>query len=184
VEDFEAWVHARGGALARTAYLLARRVDLDLPDGIGRLSQWSGSVSPDGTLIYVTGDSEEAAVFSLPDGAVAERAAPQQWLCPVSWSDTGPRLAFDGSNVVAVRDDRDRPMITVDPAFEATCGIWGSDALSGSKHEGVAGVLFDTSNGWLSWHWREVAVGIGVGGALLLDAVVVRRRRKRLAPTS
>ena len=42
VEDFEAWVHARGGALARTAYLLTGDVHLaeDLvQDTLARVAQ-------------------------------------------------------------------------------------------------------------------------------------------------
>lgn len=162
-----------------------RRVELDLPSGVGHLGQWSGSVSPDGTRLSLISQAEVGPVFSLSDGKVVDETSASEQTCPMSWSAGGPRPPFLGSGVAAVRDGEGRPIITVDPAFEATCGIWASDALSGVAHDGLGGRMFGSSSGWLSWHWREVGLGIVAGGGVLaLVVLVVRRRRKALEPTS
>ncbi|KQW48701.1 hypothetical protein ASC77_08160 [Nocardioides sp. Root1257] len=181
-------MNSDGGTAARATVVVTttsgqevRRVPLQLHAAKGS-SPMYGYVSPAGTRIVLVGTPDVSApVFSLADGRQVGEVVAELLQCPVSWAGESPRPAFQGSNVVAVRDGGGRPLITVDPAFGATCATWASDALSGDARRGVVGRVLGSSNAWAAWHWQEIGLGLLVLGVALL---VLRRRRRRLVPTS
>ncbi|MFC6343959.1 hypothetical protein ACFP8W_18395, partial [Nocardioides hankookensis] len=160
-----------------------RRVPLRLRAEAG----WSpmfGYVSPDGSRIVLVGTPDTSApVFSLTGPRQLGEVVAELVECPVSWARNSPRPAFQGSDVVAARDDGGRPLITVDPAFEATCATWADDALSGDARRGVAGRVLGSSNAWAAWRWQEIGLALLLLGAVAA-LLVVRRRRRTLVPTS
>ena len=101
--------------------------------------------------------------------------------CPVSWGVSQPWIAVkrtgDGAVLTARRSGH--ALIQADPRLHIRCSVWATSALDGSAHRGVGQWLFGSSDSWLSWHWREVAIGVS-GGLMLLGLPLVLAVRRRL----
>ncbi|GAW50719.1 MULTISPECIES: hypothetical protein [unclassified Nocardioides] len=161
-----------------------RSVPLDLPSRRHYFwSQWSGTVSPDGDLLAVVTDPTSAGAVttvSTTDGSrvrVENVGAPDS--CSTSW--VGDRVAFfqtDFGGYSSLDTTTGRQLIRFDPAFGAGCVLAAADALAGEQHRSVGERLF--GDGWLSWHWREVALGV-LGGLVLVAVVLAGFRRRRSA---
>ncbi|HYF73318.1 MAG TPA: hypothetical protein VD864_10895, partial [Nocardioides sp.] len=88
------------------------------------------------------------------------------------WAGTEDTLAVD---------ERRRPLVQADPGLHALCATWATDALSGNSHRGVGARVFGTDTGWLSWHWREVLLGVlGACASRAAFGWFLRRRGRRL----
>ncbi len=105
--------------------------------------------------------------------------------CPPSWTDGYPvipdQAAFAGYLLWAGPGSY---AIQVSPALRpVSCSVWAYDALRGGERHGLGGRMFDDGDSWLSWHWRQVAIGaaallVALAGYLLLSRS--RRRERRL----
>jgi hypothetical protein len=166
-----------------------RSIRLDLPQEREYFGQWSASVSADGTRVALVSNDvvdPEIQMFSLETGEPVGSpgtAAHEVNVCTMSWSGSDLRVPVSGEGVL-LADLDGQPLVMADPRLETGCSQWAGQALAGDVRAGVGGLLFGTSNSWLSWHWREVGLGTVAALVLVLVPLLVRRRRKRLAPTS
>lgn len=150
------------------------------------------AVSPDGSsLAVVTTDGEEHGRFTLystADGSVTARSVVDHSInpnCPLSWASGEPAVAGGvelsglggGSSSVALLAMSGETIVRSRDKF-APCSVWASDALSGPRDS--AGVL---GSGGSTSAYVGVAAVIVVGVAAT-GWLLVRRRRKALAPTS
>jgi hypothetical protein len=148
------------------------------------LNQWSGSLSPDGAVLSVTLpriDSARVSTFSTTDGSRLENDHTTMSLasvCTTTWRGDEvvlPLIEGEIASLVSLSGER---VVAVDPALGAYCVMTAANALGGERHRAV-GDLFGTT--WLSWHWREVLLGILGAGALAgAFAWFLRRRGRRL----
>ena len=132
---FEAWVLARRGTLARSAYLLTRDVHLaeDLAqDSLARVAgKWRRAhANPDA---YARPVMHHLAI----DGWRRRTARPREVL-----TDRHPELGGAGPDVerpLVLRDGGEGKTIPADPGLDISCSVWARDALSGGAHEGFVG---------------------------------------------
>lgn len=162
-----------GGAPLRTVRLRA--------DTLGGTT--TATLSPDGHALSLTSTTYQyefgptgllVGQEVLPAGAVLG--------CPVSWDSSQPWVptgAGAPDDAVLVSQGSS-VLIQADPRLRAGCSVWAASALDGSAHRGLGGWLFGTSDSWLSWHWRQVALGsvVSLGALLAAGWLVVRRRRR------
>lgn len=139
------------------------------------LSQWSGALSPDRTRLAITLANPTGTIVtvSTEDGTVLSRenvGAPDD--CSPAWAGDQPAFFQDDG----LDTTTGRRTIVVDPAIGATCVLTAADALAGPRHERLGDRLF--RDGWLSWHWQEVALGALAALVLVATAVVLTRRRR------
>ncbi len=187
------WLVVTGTAREATAALVVtdesgaelRREPLKIASGLlGEVSQWSGSLSPGRDRLSVTlTDSARRSVvatFSTVDGARLDRIQLDvgAWgPCATGWrGDEAVVPVLDGAPEIVTTSGES--VLVTDPALGAYCVMTAADALGGERHRAV-GDLFGTT--WLSWHWREVS--LGVLGALVLVAAFawfLRRHGRRL----
>lgn len=162
---------------------MERTMPLDLAPRAGRdLNQWSGALSSDRRrLALVTeGFDGELVTFDTEDGSRRSRELVGAVdTCSPAWAGDRPVFlnGFGSEGDVSLDTTDGERLIVVDPGLRATCVLVAGDALAGPRHEGLGVRLFRDS--WLSWHWREV--GLGVVGALVLGAAglaLVRWRRR------
>lgn len=173
---------------------LERTVVLRDVRGSASRSQWFGSTSPDGTLL-ATGVPSSAGdlpvrLWALTGPDAGRRTAPLQPLvdptsvCPPSWSSDALHIASAASpwtwSVALARPDGAVDVVA-DPRLEVSCSTWARSALDGGAHRGLGGLLLGTADGWLAWHWREVALGVGAAAGWLVTLLLVVRRRRREA---
>jgi hypothetical protein len=153
------------------------RLHLD-PTG---LDGWSTALSPDRTRVAVVlpgTDSGRIVTLSTADGRVQEQdSAGAPGFCSPAWAGDEPAFFRDH----ALDTTAGQRTIVVDPALQANCILVAAQALDGPRHERFGDRTF--GDGWLSWHWQEVGLGLllavllVVGGLLLLSA----RSRRRSA---
>lgn len=153
-------------------------VSLDLPRRTSvAISQWSGSISPDGTLLALqdadaTGD---VRIVQVSTGRVLRhQSAAVGDTCLVSWRDNEPVLARGGSLVSYTN----HVVTTYDPGLESACVLAAADALTGERHGGQR--WWSLGADWLTVHlWVMPATFVAVVVLLLGPPLVVRRRRRR-----
>jgi hypothetical protein len=167
--------------------LVVRRLTLEGAAGANGLSQWLGSVSPDGRELATMSDSQSVRFYSttgptageltatLPVGSVAEG-------CQPSWSSTDLYVptdtTMDGESRVLTRANGG-VTVWADPRLHIVCSTWARTALDGPAHDSLGTRLFGDNTNWLSWHWREVASSGLLAIALALGVGLVVRRRTR-----
>lgn len=157
------------------------RVRLEVPAReVPWLSQWSGSLSPDRSTVFVRGDDGAGYLLDAATGARTDDGViPDIDLCLPSWQ-AGALLMVDRG---ALRDLDATPVVATDPDLDLRCLQLVPAALDGDPHRGLAGVVFGARTGWLAWHWQEV--GLGAVGALawlgLLVGLQRRRARRRVS---
>ncbi len=107
--------------------------------------------------------------------------------CPVSWTDSYPVYPVVAAPASHLLSTGPRSyLVQVDPSLQQVgCSVWAYDALAGGEHHGLGGRLFGDRDSWLSWHWRQVAIGAATGLVVLAGyrLVLLRRRRKRRLTT-
>lgn len=88
--------------------------------------------------------------------------------------------SVEGGSAILVRANGGTTVLA-DPRLGVVCSTWAHDALDGTPHGSWGSRLFGQRTGWLTWHWREVAAGVGAGLGVVaaLWLAVVRRRRGR-----
>ncbi len=141
------------------------------------------AVSPDGSsLAVVTPDGEESGRFTLystADGSVTARSTVDAAInpnCPLSWASGEPAVAgFLGSDALLAMSGE--TLVRSRDRF-APCSVWAADALAGPRDSPRALGSGDSITAYVG-----VAAVIVVGAAVT-GWFLVRRRRKRLAPTS
>ena len=147
------------------------------------LSQWSMRISPDGTSIALAEDAGPARTVAIvPSGDWREQdrwdVAADTVLggCLTSWRDEQPMVST--TTGLAPPDPSEAPVLAADPRLQVGCSVWAQQAIDGDAHQGLSGDLFDTSDSWWAWRWREVAAAI-----LLVVAVAgLWWARRRLRP--
>lgn len=154
------------------------------------ISQWSGSMSPDGSLVAIADPGHEEdtiKVFSTKEGALIRtirQAQRRDLSCGLAWR--GNDLAVpvsateDGGLLVEASGDSH---IKADPRLGAACSIWSSTALTGTPHRDLSTRIFGTSTSTLSWHWRQWGLGstLGVLAVALIIVGFKRLGRRRAA---
>jgi hypothetical protein len=151
------------------------RTPLDAGAGI-QLSQWSGSLSDDGTrLLLRTDDLVPPALVDTETGeTLDEGVASAMSLCGPSWRGDEPLVptyvaneSGDDGQLTTLSGQR---VAIADPSLDVLCIAMASHGLAGSPAGGLSTWLFGTSEGWLSWHYLELLAGglvlIGVTAAL------------------
>lgn len=161
--------------LVGTDGVIERKSRLRLPftDSVW-LSQWSSSVSPDGTTLAIAADRDLLYLLTTAGGSrLGRMPITTNDTCLTSWRGSEPAVAGVGILATVSGD-----VITeFDPRLDAYCVQAAPDALAGTRHEGRAQAWF--GDGWIAFHPAE-AVVIAVGG-LVLAGVALRlwsRRRK------
>lgn len=151
-------------------------------------SQWTASLSPDGSQVMTFDDPGDGttdapirfhyALTGGPAGAlrVSMPDPGHDSLCPPSWSSTEAYVAVDDTGLVRVNGGT---VIAADPRLGVRCSVWARSALDGGPHQGIGGRIFGTRSTWLSWHWRELSIGVLI--ASTAGGLVVWRRRRRTA---
>lgn len=156
-----------------------RTVPLAVPEYIGAmLSQWSASVSPDGTRLAIADGSQTGDVHELStaDGSrlrVSRLIASDG--CSPSWQGSQPVVTRTGTLVTAAGE----VVTDFDSRLDVECVMAAPDALVGERHVGLAQRWF--GDGWLAFHLRD-AVAYAIGGLTLIGVVlllVIRNRRRR-----
>ena len=157
----------------------ARRTRLAVDHRI-ELTQWSARASPDGGYVALTEKLDGRGFvgrFSLRTGLEVDRSDVVADAvidnCPTSWrgedltvpTTTGDETTF--STGVALVDPRSAPVVLADPRLNVGCSLWASQALDGDVHRGLSGRIFDDSQVWWSWWWRELAAVVLIGFAIV-----------------
>lgn len=159
----------------------------------------SVSVSPGGEILALgTDQGPDLSVwwFHLRGpsrGHVKAELAPSAYAdpsgCPASWSDT-IQLPGAGYPDTVLAAPGGASTIQADPRLRIGCSVWASDALRGPAYRDLTARVFDDAGAirmgrtsWLSWHWRQVALGTPAGlpvAAAGLGRWLRRRREGRL----
>lgn len=159
-QEFEAWVHARGPSLARSALLVADpfnesagtrlyTINSDIP---GSISQ---TLRPVPAAPYGCSPSWTSSELYLPTMSMHDDAA--------------------GAAAILVNADGEAT-INADPRLNIVCATWSRSALEGDSHESWGSRIFGQDNTWPSWHWRELSLSVLRGIGLIAGAVLTRRR--------
>lgn len=133
------------------------------------------SVDPEAVRLAALDDDGRITVFSLLDGSrISQTPGDAHAGCAPSWQGSEPVVfpATLGRSLVTASGET---VVEFDERLGAGCGMAASQALAGSRHIGVAQRWF--GDGWLSWHAREVALGVVAGGLGLVLLLVLGRRR-------
>lgn len=180
-ENIRIWVvDVATGHVARTFTLRGGR-------GPREVSQWFGSVSPDGNALATVNAPEDGRIqfYSLVGPTQGElRTTLPGWSaaegCQPSWSSKDFFLPNDTtvdrqSGILA----RANGGITIvaDPRLDIACSTWARTALDGPGHTSFSSWVFGDSTSWISWHWREITASALLAGALALAAALAAKRR-------
>lgn len=163
------------------------------PGRIPRGDFLNASLLPEGNRSHVVSitTSERQILISNPgrprgDTAIVASRANDRYraeLCPASWFEGYPALpvvAAPGHTLLWTGPNS--YVVQADPALQPVyCSVWAYDALRGHAYGGVGGALFGENDTWLSWHWRQVAIGIAAGVVVVGGGawLALRRRRER-----
>lgn len=108
--------------------------------------------------------------------------------CPPSWGDSYPFIPDDAAPAgFLLWTGPGSYDVQVAPGLRpAGCSTWAFDALRGGEHRGLGGRMFGDRDSWLSWHWRQVALGGAAGIVILVGGrfLTLRHRRRRLTVAS
>jgi hypothetical protein len=166
-----------------------RRLELrGVASWLDSVSQWTGSLSPDGKQVALVNDassSEEVRVFSVETGReLWTSPIPDQIAtpCSVGWADyhvVAP-LHRPGDILATQRlsAERDMTLSLVSPRVGGTCVMWAADAIGGRAR---GGWLLRTQAATWTWWWREWLLGAALVAGLfwLLFWAPPRARRRR-----
>lgn len=160
-----------GEVARRTRLAVDRRIEV---------TQWSARVSPDAKAVALAEelDGLQGVVrrYSLRTGLEIDRsdvvADAVLGACSPSWRGedvTVPTTTGDQSSDstgLALVDRRGEPVVLADPRLNIGCSFWASQALDGDVHHGLSGRLFDESQTWWSWWWRELTAVVLIAFAI------------------
>jgi hypothetical protein len=176
---------ARGGRVLRSSPAHAR-----IPRNIFTNAVPRPSVDELAAAVEVSTATQQLLI-SAPGrngGLVAARAISNDRTlgCPPSWADAYPVVpdttAPGGYLLWAGPHSY---VIQVGPGLrDASCSVWAFDALRGKAYGGVGGWLFDDRDTWLSWHWRQVGLGLGACLLVAIAGLVWWRRRRETRLTA
>ncbi len=161
---------------------VVREVRLDAPDAVADdLSQWSASVSPDGSQVALLEEDMPYRLvhrFSMEDGSrvaegvdVPDLATP----CPLSWvgnTPVVPTYPDEAGRVAALLADEPQTFVASQPGLEVHCFALASSAAAGEPQG-----LFGTSVDAWTWWWDEALLALA-GGAGLWWLLRLRRSRR------
>lgn len=177
------WLQERSTGTRTTVDLVTTRVDgaevgrvkVDVPArSASWVNQWTGSISPDRTTLYVRDDQGGGYLLDVRTGEQTWRgAATSPDLCLTSWQGGEPLALADD----ALRNRSHAPIVATAP--DLRCVQLAPLALTGDRHRGLNGLLFGTRTSWLSWHWREVGLGLAFVGGWFGFLTWLQRRRAR-----
>lgn len=165
-----------------------REIVLDLPRRFDRtsLSQWSASVSPDGTQVALADEesfSWRVHRFSMEDGsrlAEAVYVPDANDTCPMSWAGglpVAPTYTEGGAGQVAVLlDGEAETFVAAQPGLDVSCFALASSAAAGEPQG-----FFGTSTATWTWWWEETLLAL-VGGLGLWWLLRLRRSRRGRTP--
>ena len=105
----------------------------------------------------------------------------QTLACPPSWGDSYPFVPYQPAPDGFLLWTGPRSYaVQVAPALgPVSCSVWAFDALRGGEHHGLGGHLFGERDTWLSWHWRQVGLGVAIGAFVLGVGLALWWRRRR-----
>ena len=94
--------------------------------------------------------------LATPSDGASVNPIPVALDCPTQWGPTGPVYTVTptdgGSAYLASWTDQYSPMVTIDPALDATCLVLTEQALAAGPRWNLLG----TTGGWLVFQWRWV----------------------------
>ncbi len=153
---------------------------------IGALRAVTTSLSPNGsTLLVISREEDRYSELRMFDLARGKELPPRQvrdWEgagCATAWIGDDPvlptkRLGSQARSIL-VTADGDKSLVALHPSNQSFCIQWAADAIAG----GPQPALFGSWSAWWTWHWQQLAVGVG---ALLGGAYLVLRRRRLSRP--
>lgn len=139
------------------------------------------SVSPDGAWAEGPGEDGTRMLLNLatPSDGASVNPIPVALDCPTQWGPNGPVYTVTptdgGSAYLASWTDQYSPMVTIDPALDATCLVLTEQALAAGPRWNLLG----TTGGWLVFQWRWVMAALLAG--TLVTWVVLRGRSGSVA---
>jgi hypothetical protein len=182
-DDRLAWIGTRAGRLELTTTDAQGAVESRTPVDVRarRVSQWAGALSPDRSrlAVVVPNSTGSLVTVSTGDGAVVRRdhvGASDR--CSPAWAGDEPAFV-QADGATNLDTTYGLALMTIDPAFDATCLLVATDALAGARHQGLPERLL--GDGWASWHWRGLVAGTVAAALAVAAGAVLLVRRRRLS---